>query len=71
MRRVRLARTGRKPLLLLDDVDTDLDPRRLAALLEAAAAEAQVLAATSKAGLGVPAGALRLAVAAGKVAALD
>lgn len=71
VRRVRLARTGRKPLLLLDDVDTDLDPRRLAALLEAAAAEAQVLAATSKAGLGVPAGALRLAVAAGKVAALD
>lgn len=51
-REIRRAHHGRAPLLLLDDVDTDLDPARLAGLLDAASAEAQVLAATSKPDVG-------------------
>ena len=50
-RRVRAAHGGSKPLLLLDDVDTDLDQARLAALLAEAGSEAQVIAATSKRGV--------------------
>lgn len=47
-RHVRRERAGETPLLLLDDVDTDLDPGRCAALLRAARKEGQVIAATSK-----------------------
>lgn len=45
---VRRARGGLRPLLLLDDVDTDLDARRLGAFLTAAADGGQVVAASSK-----------------------
>lgn len=47
-RRVRRERAGETPLLVLDDVDTDLDPGRCSALLLAARREGQVIAATSK-----------------------
>ncbi len=47
-RRVRELRADRTPLLILDDVDSDLDPGRFQGLLAAARVEAQVLAATSK-----------------------
>lgn len=50
-RRVGKEQGGIKPLLLLDDVDTDLDRTRLAGLLEEAGSEAQVIAATSKRGV--------------------
>ncbi len=52
--------TGGGPLLLLDDIDTDLDRRRCAALLDAACREGQVLAATSKPDLVNAEGALQL-----------
>lgn len=68
-RQVRRSRSGLAPLLVLDDVDTDLDPDRLNALLLGAAAEGQVLAASSKPGLDLPGGALRLTAAAGEVRA--
>lgn len=48
VREVRRAGRRRAPLLILDDVDTDLDPERVRALLSAAGDEAQVLAATTK-----------------------
>ena len=48
VREVRRARRRHAPLLILDDVDTDLDPQRVRALLAAASDEAQVLAATTK-----------------------
>jgi DNA replication and repair protein RecF len=48
VREVRRARRRHAPLLILDDVDTDLDPNRVRALLAAASEEAQVLAATTK-----------------------
>ena len=47
-RQVRRQAGGRQPLLVLDDVDTDLDAARCEALLAAARREGQVLAATSK-----------------------
>jgi recombinational DNA repair ATPase RecF len=48
VRAVRRARRRHTPLLILDDVDTDLDISRVRALLRAATEEAQVLAATTK-----------------------
>jgi DNA replication and repair protein RecF len=66
-RDVRLKHGGSPPLLLLDDADTDLDPGRLAGLLAAAAAEGQVLAATSKPGSPVPAPARRLTAWQGRI----
>jgi DNA replication and repair protein RecF len=48
VREVRRARRRHTPLLILDDVDTDLDFSRVRALLGAAIEEAQVLAATTK-----------------------
>lgn len=39
---------GGQPLLILDDVDTDLDPDRLVGLLNSARNEGQVLAASTK-----------------------
>jgi DNA replication and repair protein RecF len=48
LRAVRRARRRHAPLLILDDVDTDLDLARVHALLGAATTEAQVLAATTK-----------------------
>jgi DNA replication and repair protein RecF len=59
-RQVRRQAGGKRPLLVLDDVDTDLDAARGAALLEAAREEGQVLAATSKPGLLNATGALVL-----------
>ncbi len=66
-RSVRASRGGEPPLLVLDDVDTDLDAGRLAALLRAAAAEGQVLAASSKPDLAPPDEALRLRAAGGVI----
>lgn len=48
MRHVVRERSEGAPVLLLDDVDTDLDPGRARAFLAAAAAESQVIAASSK-----------------------
>jgi DNA replication and repair protein RecF len=49
VRRTRGTEAGAsRPLLLLDDVDTDLDSKRLAAFLGAAAGGGQVIAASSK-----------------------
>lgn len=59
-RQVRRQAGERRPLLLLDDVDTDLDRERCAALLDAAREEGQVLAATSKPDLVRAEGALLL-----------
>lgn len=47
-RAVRERRAGIDLLLLLDDLDTDLDAARCLALLDYAAAQGQVIAATSK-----------------------
>jgi DNA replication and repair protein RecF len=66
-RTVRASRGGEPPLLVLDDVDTDLDAGRLAALLRAAAAEGQVLAASSKQGLAPPDEAMRLRAVNGSI----
>lgn len=57
----------RRPLLILDDIDTDLDPARCEALLDASAAEGQVVAATSKPAVGAGRDARRLAVSAGRL----
>lgn len=50
-RAVKRHRSGQEPLLLLDDLDTDLDLQRCEALLIAAQEEGQVIAATSKPGM--------------------
>ncbi|MDQ7006698.1 MAG: DNA replication and repair protein RecF [Acidobacteriota bacterium] len=65
--RVRESRLGSEPLLVLDDLDSDLDSRRLGGLLEAASGLGQVLAATCKPGLPLPSHVLRLVVSEGKV----
>ncbi|MBP7148069.1 MAG: DNA replication and repair protein RecF [Acidobacteria bacterium] len=65
-RQVRASR-GTTPLLLLDDADTDLDPDRCAAQLDAAGREAQLIAASSKPHLPVPEGFRRLHVTNGTV----
>ncbi len=65
--RVRQCRSSAEPLLILDDLDSDLDTQRLGGLLEAAAGHGQVLAATCKPGLPFPSHVLHLAVREGKV----
>jgi DNA replication and repair protein RecF len=59
---VREAREGRKPLLVLDDIDTDLDASRFEALLNAAGEQGHVLAATSKTAFGPAGSAIQLRV---------
>lgn len=66
-RQIRNSRKEVEPLLLLDDVDTDLDTSRLGAFLEAASREGQVITASSKPELPVPPGAVRLQVRDGKL----
>lgn len=66
-RHVRAERDGRMPLLVLDDVDTELDITRLTALLTGAAREAQVLAATSKPEIARHVEARLLRVSAGRI----
>lgn len=66
-RHVRASRAGAAPLLILDDVDTELDARRLEALLRSAVGEAQVLAATSKPNLAGGLDAHRVRVDSGRV----
>ncbi len=60
-------RGGRRPVLVLDDVESDLDPGRLRALLAAARGEGQVIASTAKPGLCEGVKALRLAVRGGRI----
>ena len=69
MNRLRLLK-GRFPVLVLDDVDSDLDEERYAALLGALGAGAQVFAASSKGRLAASMGpaARRFTVSAGVVA---
>lgn len=66
-RQVSRSRNGARPLLVLDDVDTDLDPGRLAAFFSATAREGQVIAATSKQDMAVPATALKLEIRDGQI----
>ncbi len=66
-RQVQRTRGGARPLLVLDDADTDLDPTRLTGLLEAAAREGQVVAATSKPGAPVPERAARWTARSGRI----
>lgn len=61
-RTVREARNGRRPLLVLDDIDTDLDASRFGALLKAAGEQGHVLAATSKTAFGSAVSVLHLRV---------
>ncbi|GAB4371888.1 MAG: DNA replication/repair protein RecF [Acidobacteriota bacterium] len=67
LRAIRAQRADSEPLLILDDVDTDLDGRRQQALLEAATREAQTLASTTEPGLASSLAPLRLRVAGGAV----
>ncbi len=66
-RQVRRTRGGARPVIVLDDADTDLDPARLTGLLEAAAREGQVVAATSKPGALVPDRAARFTARSGRI----
>ncbi len=60
-------RGGWRPVLVLDDVESDLDPGRLAGLVEAARREGQVIASTAKPELFHETRALRLVVRAGRI----
>ena len=71
LHRVRSSRPRVEPLLLLDDVDSDLDGTRLPALLEAAAEQAQVVAASSKPELPAPPSACHLTVDNGRIEARE
>lgn len=74
MAEVELFRQGRgeSPVLLVDDIDTEIDPTRLSTFLEHAGGRAQTLITSSKTGLfkTPPEGALELSVSGGRIAAL-
>ncbi len=70
-RRVHALRPSVDRLLILDDVDSDLDKARFDALLEAARAEGQTFAASSKPALAVGLDACVLDVRAGRITARD
>lgn len=55
----RLAASGRPPLLLVDDADAELDPRRLAALVPLLVAFPQVLLSSNRPGVWPPGKQLR------------
>jgi len=73
MAEVELFRQGRgeSPVLLVDDIDTEIDPTRLSTFLEHAGGRAQTLITSSKKGLfeTPPEGALELTVSGGRIEA--
>ena len=69
VRAIRRSRPGTEPVLILDDVDTDLDAGRRHALLSAARQEAQTFASTTERGLARALDPLRLSVVAGRTEA--
>lgn len=60
---------GQPPVLLVDDIDTEIDPTRLRTFLRQAGGRAQTVITSSKAGLfeEPPEGALHLGVSAGRI----
>ena len=62
-------RRGESPVLLVDDIDTEIDPTRLRTFLKQAGGRAQTVITSSKAGLfeEPPEGALHLSVSKGRI----